>query len=79
MDSPWGKLLRDHIWMPAGIFQTVVATFMAPEAAVPPKVPSRLPALGPWKNPVFVEEYDQIDLSVGYDFNNHLCVSKRSI
>jgi TonB-dependent receptor len=31
------------------------------------------------RNPIYVEEYDQIDLSVGYDFNDHLSVSLEGI
>ncbi len=31
--------------------------------------------VGNSRNPIYVEEYDQIDLSVGYDFNEHLSVS----
>lgn len=30
---------------------------------------------GSFRNPIYVEEYDQIDLSVGFDFNDHLAVS----
>jgi TonB-dependent receptor len=31
--------------------------------------------VGASRSPMYVEEYDQIDLSVGYDFNDHLSVS----
>jgi TonB-dependent receptor len=31
------------------------------------------------RNPIYVQEYDQIDLSVGYDFNDHLSVSLEGI
>jgi TonB-dependent receptor len=31
--------------------------------------------IGQWRNPIYVEEYDQIDLSVGYDFSDHLSLS----
>jgi TonB-dependent receptor len=31
------------------------------------------------RNPIYVEEYDQIDLSVGYDFNDHLSMSFEGI
>jgi TonB-dependent receptor len=31
------------------------------------------------RNPIFVEAYDQIDLSVGYDFNDHLSISLEGI
>ena len=34
---------------------------------------------GGWRNPIFVEAYDQIDLSVGYDINDHLAVSFEAI
>jgi TonB-dependent receptor len=30
---------------------------------------------GQWRNPIYVEAYDQIDLSIGYDFNDHLSLS----
>jgi TonB-dependent receptor len=31
--------------------------------------------VGTWRSPVYVEEYDQVDLSVGYDFNDNLSMS----
>jgi TonB-dependent receptor len=34
---------------------------------------------GGFRNPIFVEPYDQIDLSVGYDINDHLAVSFEAI
>jgi TonB-dependent receptor len=34
---------------------------------------------GGWRNPIFVEEYDQIDLSVGYDINDNFAVSFEAI
>ena len=34
---------------------------------------------GGFRNPIYVEAYDQIDLSVGYDFNDHLAVSFEAI
>jgi TonB-dependent receptor len=34
---------------------------------------------GQWRNPIFVEAYDQIDLSVGYDVNDHLAFSFEAI
>jgi TonB-dependent receptor len=34
---------------------------------------------GQWRNPVYVEPYDQIDLSVGYDINDHIAVSFEAI
>jgi TonB-dependent receptor len=34
---------------------------------------------GGFRNPIFVEAYDQIDLSVGYDFNENLAVSFEAI
>jgi TonB-dependent receptor len=34
---------------------------------------------GSFRNPIFVEPYDQIDLSVGYDFNDHLSASFEAI
>ena len=34
---------------------------------------------GGWRNPIFVEEYDQIDLSIGYDFNDNFAVSFEAI
>jgi TonB-dependent receptor len=30
---------------------------------------------GQWRNPFFVEPYQQFDLNVGYDINDHLAVS----
>jgi TonB-dependent receptor len=35
--------------------------------------------LGNQNNPLYVEEYDQIDLSIGYDFNEHLALSFEGI
>jgi TonB-dependent receptor len=35
--------------------------------------------LGQWRNPIFVEAYDQIDLSVGYDINDHFAVSFEAV
>jgi TonB-dependent receptor len=34
---------------------------------------------GGFRNPVYVEAYDQIDLSVGYDFNDHFAVTFEAI
>ncbi|MES1262933.1 MAG: TonB-dependent receptor, partial [Peristeroidobacter soli] len=34
---------------------------------------------GGWRNPIFVEAYDQIDLSVGYDINDNFSVSFEAI
>ena len=34
---------------------------------------------GSWRNPIFVEAYDQIDLSVGYDINDHVAVSFEAV
>jgi TonB-dependent receptor len=34
---------------------------------------------GGWRNPYFVEAYDQIDLSVGYDINDNFAVSFEAI
>jgi TonB-dependent receptor len=34
---------------------------------------------GQWRNPIYVEAYDQIDLSVGYDINDSLAVSFEAI
>jgi TonB-dependent receptor len=34
---------------------------------------------GAWRNPIFVEPYDQIDLSVGYDINDNFAVSFEAI
>jgi TonB-dependent receptor len=34
---------------------------------------------GGWRNPIFVEAYDQFDMSVGYDINDHLAVSFEAI
>ena len=31
--------------------------------------------VGNSRNPIYVEEYEQIDLNVSYDFNDHLSVS----
>jgi outer membrane receptor protein involved in Fe transport len=36
-------------------------------------------ARGGWRNPEYVEAYDQIDLNVGYNFNDHLSVSLEAI
>lgn len=35
--------------------------------------------VGQWRNPIFVEAFDQIDLSVGYDINDHLAVSFEAV
>ncbi|MEO8018539.1 MAG: TonB-dependent receptor [Pseudomonadota bacterium] len=35
--------------------------------------------VGQWRNPIFVEAYDQIDLNVGYDINDHLAVSFEAV
>ena len=35
--------------------------------------------VGQWRNPIFVEPYDQIDLNVGYDINEHLAVSFEAV
>jgi TonB-dependent receptor len=35
--------------------------------------------LGNQNNPLYVEEYEQIDLSIGYDFNEHLALSFEGI
>jgi len=34
---------------------------------------------GQWRNPIYVEAYDQIDLSVGYDINDNFAVSFEAI
>jgi len=34
---------------------------------------------GQWRNPIYVEAYDQIDLSVGYDINDHIAVSFEAV
>ncbi|MEJ0086824.1 MAG: TonB-dependent receptor [Pseudomonadota bacterium] len=34
---------------------------------------------GGFRNPIFVEPYDQIDLSVGYDVNDHIAVSFEAV
>ena len=34
---------------------------------------------GAWSNPIYVEAYDQIDLSVGYDINDNFAVSFEAI
>jgi TonB-dependent receptor len=34
---------------------------------------------GAWRNPIYVEAYDQIDLSVGYDINDNFAVSFEAI
>jgi TonB-dependent receptor len=34
---------------------------------------------GGWRNPIFVEAYDQIDLSVGYDINDNFAVSFEAV
>ncbi len=31
--------------------------------------------VGQWRNPIYVEAYDQFDLNVGYDINDHISVS----
>jgi TonB-dependent receptor len=35
--------------------------------------------VGQWRNPIFVEEYQQIDLNVGYDINDHIAVSFEAV
>jgi TonB-dependent receptor len=35
--------------------------------------------VGQWRNPIFVEAFDQIDLNVGYDFNDHFAVSFEAV
>jgi len=35
--------------------------------------------VGQFRNPIFVEPYDQIDLNVGYDLNDHLAVSFEAV
>jgi len=35
--------------------------------------------IGQWRNPIFVEAYDQFDLNVGYDINDHLAVSLEAV
>jgi TonB-dependent receptor len=35
--------------------------------------------VGQWRNPIYVEAYDQIDLNVGYDFNDHFAVSFEAV
>ena len=35
--------------------------------------------VGQWRNPIFVEEYDQIDLNVGYDINDSFAVSFEAV
>ena len=35
--------------------------------------------VGQWRNPIFVEAFDQIDLNVGYDINDHLAVSFEAV
>ncbi len=34
---------------------------------------------GGWRNPIFVEAYDQIDLSIGYDINDNFAVTFEAI
>jgi TonB-dependent receptor len=34
---------------------------------------------GQWRNPIYVEAYDQIDLSVGYDVSDHIALSLEAI
>jgi outer membrane receptor protein involved in Fe transport len=34
---------------------------------------------GGWRNPIFVEAYEQIDLSIGYDINDNFAVSFEAI
>jgi len=34
---------------------------------------------GGWRNPIFVEAYDQIDLSIGYDINDNFAVSFEAV
>jgi len=35
--------------------------------------------VGQWRNPIFVEAFDQIDLNVGYDINDHFAVSFEAV
>ena len=35
--------------------------------------------VGQWRNPIFVEAFDQIDLNVGYDINDHFAVSLEAV
>jgi TonB-dependent receptor len=35
--------------------------------------------VGQWRNPIFVEAFDQIDLNVGYDIGDHFAVSFEAI
>jgi TonB-dependent receptor len=35
--------------------------------------------IGQWRNPIFVEAFDQIDLNVGYDINDHFAVSFEAV
>jgi TonB-dependent receptor len=35
--------------------------------------------VGQWRNPIYVEAYDQVDLSVGYEVNEHLALSFEGI
>jgi outer membrane receptor protein involved in Fe transport len=35
--------------------------------------------VGQWRNPIFVEAFDQIDINVGYDINDHLAVSFEAV
>jgi TonB-dependent receptor len=35
--------------------------------------------VGQWRNPIFVEAYDQIDLNVGYDINDNFAVSFEAV
>jgi len=35
--------------------------------------------VGQWRNPIYVEAYDQIDLSIGYDVNSHLSLTLEGI
>jgi TonB-dependent receptor len=35
--------------------------------------------VGQWRNPIFVEAFDQVDLNIGYDFNDHLAVSFEAV
>jgi len=35
--------------------------------------------VGQWRNPIYVEAYDQVDLSIGYDFSEHFAMSFEAI
>ncbi len=34
---------------------------------------------GAWRNPIYVDEYDQIDVSIGYTINDHLSIAAEGI